>query len=451
MQFELTQEYLDNLKEAIASGNDAFVRESMAELHAADISRILGELSTEEAYFILKSLDREMGAEIIRDLDGDVRKRFLKNFSPEEISPYFKYISSDDAVDILNEQPIQVREEVVALIKNKEKANHIRELLHYEEDVAGGLMQKELVKANLNWTVRQCIEEIRRQSKKVQHVFSVYVVDDNDRLLGIVSLKKMLLSEDDTLIADIYEHDILSIESYRDAQEVAQMMERYDLEAIPVVNVHGKLLGRITIDDIVDVIKEEAKADIQAMTGISEDTEETANVWRMSWSRLPWLLIGMAGGILGARFLGLFESTISAVPAMAFFIPLITATGGNVGIQSSSVVVQSLADKSSIHNFGIQRLFKGFVVALINGVAISSIVFSFNILIGESTDIATIVSIALLSVVILSSFMGTITPILLDRIGFNPALAAGPFITTANDLLGLGVYFLVAHLLLSVK
>lgn len=447
MQFELTQEYLEQLRDAVAAGNNEYIRESMAELHAADISAILGELDTDESYFIMKSLDRELGAEIIRDLDADVRKKFLKNFTSEEIAYYFKYIHSDDAVDILNEQPIQKREEVVALIKNKEKANHIRELLHYEEDVAGGLMQKELVKANLNWTVRQCIEEIRRQSKKVEKIYSVYVVDDNEKLLGIVSLKKILLSEDETLIADIYEADILSVESYRDAEEVAQMMERYDLESIPVVNVHGKLLGRITIDDVVDVIKEEAKADMQAMAGISEHTEEDANVWRMSWARLPWLLIGMSGGIAGARFLGLFEETISIVPAMAFFIPLITATGGNVGIQSSSVVVQSLADKSSINNFGFQRLFKGFLVALINGIAISSIVLAFNIFIGEKTEIAIIVSIALFSVVILSSIMGTITPIILDKFGFNPALAAGPFITTANDLLGLGVYFSVAHLL----
>jgi magnesium transporter len=275
------------------------------------------------------------------------------------------------------------------------------------------------------------------------------VVDDHDKLLGIVSLKKMILAEDDMLIADIYDPDILSVESYRDAEEVAQIMEKYDMEAIPVVNVHGKLLGRITIDDVVDVIKEEAKADMQAMAGISEDTEEDANVWRMSWARLPWLLIGMTGGILGARFLGLFEHTISIVPAMAFFIPLITATGGNVGIQSSSVVVQNLADKTFINSFNFGRLFKGFLVALINGIAISSIVLVFNILIGEQTRIALIVSSALFSVVILSSIMGTITPIVLDKLGFNPALAAGPFITTANDLLGLGVYFSLAHILLS--
>lgn len=447
MEFELTQEYLDALKEAVASQNSSYIRESMAELHAVDISAILSKMETEEAKFIMDCLDRELGAEIISGLDEDIRKRFLKIFSSEEMAAYINYIDSDDAVDILNEQSIRVREEVVALIDNKEKATHIKELLHYEEDCAGGLMQKELVRANVNWTVTQCIEEIRRQSKKVEKIYSVYVVDDNDKLLGIVSLKKMLLSDDNTLIANIYDADIFSVESYREAEEVADIMEKYDLEAIPVVNVHGKLVGRITIDDVVDVIKEQAELDIQMMAGISESTEEDANVWRMSWARLPWLLIGMLGGILGARFLGLFENTISIVPAMAFFIPLITATGGNVGIQSSSVVVQALADKSSINNFTLQRLMKGFIIAIINGAAISSIVFGFNFLIGEKNEIAVVVSIALFSVVILASFMGTITPIILDKFGFNPALAAGPFITTANDLLGLGVYFSVAHFL----
>ncbi|MBX9852502.1 MAG: magnesium transporter [Cytophagaceae bacterium] len=447
MQFELTQEYLDQIKEAIASKNVDYINQTLGELHSADIAAVIGELDIEESEYLLNCLDRELGAEIIRDLEGEIRKKLLKNFSPDEIAWYFKHIDSDDAVDILNEQPIPVREEVIAFIKNQEKADHIRELLHYEEDVAGGLMQKELVKANLNWTVTQCIEEIRRQSKKVEKVFYVYVVDDHEKLLGIVSLKKMLLADEDTLIADIYEPDIHYVESYREAEEVAQIMEKYDIEAIPVVNVHGKLLGRITIDDVVDVIKEEAKLDMQAMAGISESTEEDANVWRMSWARLPWLLIGMSGGILGARFLGLFESTISLVPAMAFFIPLITATGGNVGIQSSSVVVQALANKNSINNFNLQKLFKGFLIALINGIAISSIVFLFNMLIGEKNEIAIIVSIALFSVVMLASLMGTITPVILDKFGFNPALASGPFITTANDLLGLGVYFLVAHLL----
>ncbi|MFL5730315.1 MAG: magnesium transporter [Cytophagaceae bacterium] len=449
MEFEVTQDFIHSIQEAILRHDDVFIREKMEDLHAADISGILQELDTEESRYVLNLVNKEMGAEIISSLDEDVRKKFLRAFSPEELAQYISYTDSDDAVDIINEQPIKIREEVIELVElaNREKANHIRDLLHYEEDCAGGLMAKELIKANINWTITQCIEEIRRQSKKVDKIFSVYVVDNSDKLLGIVSLKKMLLADDETRIADIYSSDIISVESYRQAEEVAEIMQKYDLESIPVVNVHGKLLGRITIDDVVDVITENAEQDIQMMAGISDSTEEDASVWRISRVRLPWLLVGMLGGILGARFIGLFEKDITNIPAMAFFIPLITATGGNVGIQSSSVVVQSLANKLGIGSFNSQKLFKGFLVAVINGIAISSLVFLINMGIGEETRLAIVVSIALLSVVILSSFMGTITPLILDKTGVNPAIASGPFITTANDLLGLGIYFLVAHTL----
>jgi magnesium transporter len=449
MEFEVTEDFIRSIQDAIEKREEAFIREKMEDLHAADISGILHELNTDESRYVLSLVNKEVGAEIISSLDEDMRKKFLRAFSPRELAQYIGYTDSDDAVDIINEQPVKIREEVIALVEseNREKANHIRDLLHYEEDCAGGLMAKELIKANINWTITQCIDEIRRQSKNVWKIYSVYVVDNNDKLLGIVSLKKMLLAEDETRISNIYSSDIISVESYKSAEEVAEIMQKYDLEAIPVVNVHGKLLGRITIDDVVDVITEQAEQDIQLMAGISDSAEEDASVWRLSRVRLPWLLVGMLGGILGARFIGLFEDDILLIPAMAFFIPLITATGGNVGIQSSSVVVQSLANKSGITAFNMQRHFKGFLVALINGIAISSLVFLINLVIGEEMKLAIVVSIALFSVVVLSSFMGTITPLLLDKAGVNPAIAAGPFITTANDLLGLGIYFLVAHTL----
>jgi len=451
MEFELTEEYLEKLREAIALGDTAYITEQMHDLHPADISSIFDDLEFKESKYILELLNKSLGAEIIRDMDEEVRKDFLKIFTPHEVAAYVNYINSDDAVDILNELPIQAREEVIAFVSNKEKAANIKDLLRYEEDCAGGLMGKELIKANINWTVTQCIEEIRRQSRKVDKIYSVYVVDDFGKLLGIVSLKKMLLADDEAHIADLYDPDIISIESYRAAEEVTELMQKYDLESIPVVDVHGNLLGRITIDDVVDVLREQAEQteqDIQIMAGISDSTEEDANVWQLSRVRLPWLLIGMLGGMLGARFIGIFEKDISLIPAMAFFIPLITATGGNVGIQSSSVIVQDLANASSSETmFTFSKFFKSFIVAIINGIAISSVVFLANFILGEELRLAIVVSCALFSVVILASFMGTVTPIVLDRMGVNPALAAGPFITTANDLLGLAIYFLVAHLL----
>jgi magnesium transporter len=448
MAFELTEELINELKECFNSDDqNSRILDLVAEIPEQDLSVILYELDTDESVALLDILSTEKSALVISELDTDIRLKILKNYTPEKIAGYIEYIDSDDAVDIINELSIKTGEEVIAFIKNPEKADHIIDLLHYDEDCAGGLMAKELIKANLNWTIDRCIEEIRAQSKNVDKIFSIYVVDDNIRLLGILSLKKLLLADENSLIADIYEPSIESIESYRSGTEVAELMQKYDLETIPVVNVQGKLLGRITIDDVIDLITEQADLERQMMSGISNDAEEDDSVWLLSKSRLPWLIVGMLGGILGAQFIGIFENVIQQITAMAFFIPLITATGGNVGIQSSSMVVQSLARDSSYVGLEFKRFLKGFVVSLINGLALASLVFLFNFVLKQELNLSITVSIALFCVVLVSSFMGTITPLILYRFGVNPALASGPFITTANDLLGLGIYFSVAHLL----
>lgn len=450
MAFELTEDLINELKECFNSDDqNSRILDLVGEIPEQDLSAILYELETDESVALLDILSTEKSAQVISELDTDIRLKILKNYTPEKIADFIEFIDSDDAVDIINELSIKTGEEVIAFIKNPEKADHIIDLLHYDEDCAGGLMAKELIKANLNWTIDRCIEEIRAQSKNVDKIFSIYVVDDNIRLLGILSLKKLLLADENSLIADIYEPTIESIESYKSGTEVAELMQKYDLETIPVVNVQGKLLGRITIDDVIDLITEQADLERQMMSGISNDAEEDDSVWLLSKSRLPWLIVGMLGGILGAQFIGLFENVLHQVTAMAFFIPLITATGGNVGIQSSSMIVQSLARDSSYIGMEFNRFWKGFVVSLINGIAIASLVFLFNYILKQEINLAITVSIALFCVVLVSSFMGTITPLILYRFGVNPALASGPFITTANDLLGLGIYFSIAHLLYS--
>lgn len=445
--FQLSKEFLERLEEAVEVRDEVFIQESLSNVKAADVSTILHEFDAEESKYIFDLLPVDKAAVILSELDEDVRKDFLKSFSSGEIAPYVEQLDSDDAVDLLNEQPVKIREEVIANLGNTEKAEHIVDLLHYEEDCAGGLMAKELIKANLNWTVTETIEEIRRQAENVSKIYSVYVVDDEEKLLGKVSLKRMLLSRAGTRIADIYDPEIISVQTYMDEEEVGFIMRRYDLEAVPVVNIQNKLVGRITIDDIVDVITELAEEERQLMSGISEDVEESDSVWRISRARLPWLIIGMVGGILAAQFLGIFESDIEIIPALAFYIPLITATGGNVGIQSSSIILQSLANPSVFSESVGKRLLKVLLVALFNGLVLALLVLAGVLLLGAEMKLVLVVSLALFSVVLLASFMGTITPMVLDRFGVNPALASGPFITTANDLLGLGVYFTVAHLL----
>lgn len=447
MEFSLSKEYLDRFQLALNEREDAFIKESLEGVNPADITSLLDEFNAEECKYVFDLLPVEVDAAILNGLDEDEREKFIEHFTPDELAGYLEWLDSDDGADILYQMPLKRREEVIRLIENEEKAGHILDLLRYDEDVAGGLMAKELIKANVNWTVQQCIEEIRKQAENVQKIYSVYVVDDKDKFLGRVSLKRIILADDKVKIGDLYDTDIISVETSMDEVEVATIMEKYDLEAVPVLNARGKLVGRITIDDIVDVIKELADEERQIMAGISADVEEDDTVWKLSKARLPWLTIGMAGGLLGAQFMGLFKGDIAIIPALAFFIPLITATGGNVGIQSSSIVVQSLANPNVFAERLWRRMVKVLFVAVVNGVILALMVFGAVILVNRDQSLALTVSAALFSVVLLASLMGTITPLVLDKFGINPALASGPFITTTNDLLGLAVYFSVAHLL----
>lgn len=447
MEFELSKEYLDRFTQAVETGEDDFIRSTLEGVNPADISELLEEFDTDQSKYVLDLLDTEVGAEILVDLDEDTQAKFLENFTADEVAEFVDHMDSDDGVDIISELPVEKQEEVLAAVENEEKAGYILDLLRYDEDVAGGLMAKELIRANLNWTVSQCIEEIRKQAENVEKIYSVYVVDNKDTLLGRVSLKKIILSEPDVLVADIYDSDIVSVGTHADEEEVALTMQKYDLDALPVVNVKGKLVGRITIDDAIDVMTEQAEEERQMMAGISGDVEEDDSVWILSKARLPWLVIGLVGGLLGAKFISLFEKDIALIPAMAFFIPLITATGGNVGIQSSSIVVQGLASYNAFEDSMFQKMVKVLFVAVVNGLILALIVFGIVIFSTSNQAMAGTVAIALFCVVLLASFMGTITPLILDKMGINPAMASGPFITTANDLLGLTVYFTVAHLL----
>jgi magnesium transporter len=447
VEFDLTKEYRDRFQQALDDRDVDFILKSLADINAADITALLYEFTWEESKFVVDLLPLNERAEIINDLDSDARKNFLKIFKLAEITEIINLLDSDDAADILNELPIKESEEVIAGL-DQELKSQVIDLLRYDDNVAGGIMAKELIKARDNWTVVQCIDEIRKQAENVSKFYAVYVVNDQDKLMGRVALQKLILTDSKTLVKEIYDDDVVSVETYLEDREVAEIMQKYDLESVPVVNVQGQLVGRITIDDVVDVITEQAEEDRQLMTGISEDVEEDDSVWRNTRARLPWLLIGVVGGIVSAKFMGLFEEQILQVVAVATFIPLIQATGGNVGIQSSSIVVQSLANPGIVDEGLWKRLSKVFLVALLNAALLSLIVLGVNLALGGDQKLSFVVSLALFSVVVIASFIGTITPLILNRLGFNPALASGPFITTTNDLLGLGIYFLTVNLLL---
>ncbi len=426
----------------------ATIKQLTKRIDAADLSFLLRKIETPQARFIIEHIEVTKAAIILAELEPEIRTPFLKTFTAEELAPLLNEMESDDIADMLNEQHDALFLETVITMLDIRKANDVRELDHYDSDCAGGLMSKELIKIDISWTVGQCMEEIKQQAERVKKVFSVYVVDNQGKFLGRVSLKTIIISDRETKISEIYLQDVVSIETYQSQDEVIEIMQKYDLETVPIVDMQGHLVGRIMIDDIVDVIKEQAELDQRAMSGLAEDVDETDTVWKLSRARLPWLLIGMSGGLLGATFLGTFTKELLLVPAMAFFIPLITATGGNVGIQSSTVIIQTLAESRLYKTTWYQRLYKTIAVALVNGIAISSFVYLFNYFVMSNVELAFVVSVALFAVVLLASITGTATPIILDRLGVNPALASGPFITTANDLLGLAVYFWVARLLL---
>jgi magnesium transporter len=450
MTFELTKEYVAHIETAIAAQDTATLKAEMEELFPADINTVLYELEPEAAHYLFTLLDTEVGAEILANIDDPAdRRQFLTNFTSEEITHYIELFDSDDAADLLKEQSIQVREEVIALLKDREQARFIIDLLPYDEDVAGGLMQKELVRANVNWTVNECIEEIRKQAEDVEKVYAVYVIDDNQTLLGLVSLKNLVLARKNTKIGNIFDDDIVYVETYRPVEEVVEIMQRYDLDAIPVVNVQKRLLGRITIDDVVDVITEKAEEDIQAIAGITGEVEEDDTVWAQAKARLPWLLVGVVGSLMAATVIRGFEGSLGKIAALAMFIPIMGSTGGNVGIQTASLIVQALSDKSGLEISWKERLRKVVLIAALNGVIIGILAGAYVLLSGE-TELFWVVCTSLFAVVLLASFMGTVTPLLLNRMGINPAIASGPFITTANDLVGIGTYFLIAHYLLEI-
>ena len=347
--FDLTKEYLNSIEEAISSENSEFLLSELDELFPADISSILYELDGSQAHQLFTLLDTEKGAEVLSNIESDDRKKFIKEqFTIEEIAKYVNLFDSDDAVDLLNEQPIEVREKVIALLEDREQARFILDLLHYPEDVAGGLMQKELVKVFTNQTVSECVEEIRLQAENVDKVYAVYVVDAEQKLKGIVSLKQIVLARKNTKIENIFDDEIAFVDTTQSGAEVAQIMQKYDLEAIPVVNSLGRLLGVITIDDVIDFITEKAEEDIQVMAGITGEAEEDDSVWHLAKARIPWLVVGVFGSLLAASVIRQFEDTLARVSALAMFIPIMGSTGGNVGIQTSSLIVQSLAEKSGI-------------------------------------------------------------------------------------------------------
>jgi magnesium transporter len=448
MAFQLTSEFLEQIEQLIARRDRSAIREIFKDFHFADVAEILEELDSEEATYLIKSLESVITSEALMEVDDDVREKILERLSPKEIARELAEMDTDDAADVVAELHADIQKKVIDKIEDIEHAADIVELLKYDEDTAGGLMAKELVRVKETWTTAGCVREMRRQAKNVTRVHSIYVVDKEGKLKGRLSLKDLLTAPEKAHISDIYIPKVDYVTVHTEGEEVARIMQKYDLEAIPVVDEDGVLVGRVTIDDIMDFIRDEAEKDYQMAAGISSDVEADDSLLKLTRARLPWLLIGMLGGIGAASIIEHFNTSMGNFVILLSFVPLIQATAGNVGVQSSAIVVQGLANDTIDGNI-IKRLFKEFLLGLINGLAIAIIALVFSHFIFKTTyEVSVTISIALVSVIIMAALIGTFIPIFLDKRGVDPAVATGPFITTSNDVFGILIYFLIAKLIL---
>ena len=448
-KFEISNSGIGAIKELINKGSDKRLRKRLKDLHYADIAEVIYELSTEQATYLVKLLDSEKTADALAEVDEDIREGILEKLSAKEIAEEIEELDTDDAADLIAELPEDRQEIVMSQITDSDHVEDIRELLTYQENTAGGLMAKELVKVEENLSVLKCLNEMRSQAEEVTRVHSIYVVDEYNILKGRLSLKDLITANSRAIVKDIYIPQVDAVTVDQPGEEVADIMSKYDLEAIPVVDNKKQLMGRITIDDIVDLIKEEAEKDYQLAAGISNDVEANDGIFELTKARLPWLFLGLLGGLGGVFILQDFEKIMELpeLRSLFFYTPLIAAMAGNVGVQSSAIIVQGLAN-NVVRGSLLPLLFKEIGLGLINGLALGLILILFGFIINQDLIISLTIAGAMMGVIIIAALVGTFVPIILNKRGIDPAIATGPFITTANDIFGIFFFFYMAKVFL---
>lgn len=449
MEFQINKDFTSYVSDLIAANDKEKIKEIFSEVHYADLAEFIEEADFDVAIAIIKTLDSEKTSDVIAELDEDDREEILRGLSSEEIAKELDELESDDAADVIAELSEEQKKEVISKIEDVEHAKDIVDLLRYDVDTAGGLMGKELVKVRNFWSNMRSIKEMRLQAEDIEKVYTIYVVDDNDVLKGRLSLKSLLTTSTKSLVNDVYSPSITSVRVDDKAEDVAKIMQKYDLVVVAVVDEMHRLVGQITIDDVVDIIKDEAERDYQIAAGITDDVEASDSIIELTKARLPWLILGLFGGLGAAAIMGGFEDTLSKFPILFFFTPLIAAMAGNVGVQSSAIIVQGLAN-DNIKGSLWDRLFKEVGLSLINGIVLGCLVIAYGFI--QNFEILTTmtISISLVIVIIIAALVGTFVPIILDKRGIDPALATGPFITTSNDIFGIFIYFLIAKMMLPI-
>ncbi|MDD3773375.1 MAG: magnesium transporter [Weeksellaceae bacterium] len=451
MQLKIDKEFLAALSESIKEQNSKQILGVLDDMHPADIAEFLPELEVEEQSYLISLFENEVAAAVILELEEEDRKRLLQLLSPKEIAEGFIIeMDTDDAVDVIGELSEVKQDEVIAQLEDKEHAQDIVDLLRYDDDTAGGLMRKEFVSVNENWNALRALRQMLRQAEEMKEVYSIYVVDDDNVLLGILSLKKLLTISSTTPLGEVYDEKVRYVKVTEKDVDVANQIQKYDLMEIPVVDELKRLQGVITVDDVIDVLREEADENYQLAAGITRNVDASDTILTLTKARLPWLLIGMFGGLGAASIIHGFEETLATYTALILFIPLIQSTAGNVGIQSSAIVVQGLAN-GSIKGKILNRLIKEFFLGLLNGVGIALIVLIISHFFFHTSYLISLTIVtALITVIVNAAVIGTFVPIFLSNRGIDPAVSTGPFITTSNDILGIFIYFMIAKLILGI-
>lgn len=449
---DFTDSNIESITEAIEAQDRALVIQEISRLHPADIAELFRELNLRQAEWVFNLIDsNETKADVLMELDEEDRKKLLEDMAPEEIGHFIDMLDTDDAVDLIQELDKDDRQEVISHIDDMEQAGNIVDLLQYDEDTAGGLMGTEMIVVNENWNMPRCISEMRAQAEELDDVYNIYVVDDEERLTGILPLKKMITDPSVSKIKRVMEADPKSVTTDTPIDEVALDFEKYDLVSVPVVDTIGRLVGQITVDDVMDEVREQSERDYQLASGLSSDVDADDSVLSQTKARIPWLLIGIVSGIVASLILAGFQDQIAAVTALALFIPIIGGTGGNVGVQASAIVVQGLANGTlEIKEFG-RQIGKEVLIGLTNAIIIASVILVYNLIMMPGELAVTLsVAISLFVVVMFATLLGTLVPLTLERLHINPALATGPFIQISNDIVGLVIYVYVSKLCLGI-
>ena len=431
--------------------DDEGLKAAMEDMHPADVAELVGDLDTVTAEHVLMMLDEETQADVLMELDEDERRKLLDRMPTEVIAQQLENLDTDDAVDLIQELDEEDRDEVIAQIDDMEQAGDIIDLLKYDDDTAGGLMGTEMIGVNENWSMPECLKQMRIQAEDMDEIYNIYVVDDDNRLKGVFPLKTMVTHPSVSKIKHVIEAEPLSAKTDTPIDDVALDFEKYNLVAMPVVDSIGRLVGRITVDDIMDHLREQQERDYQLASGISTDVDTDDSVLSQTRARIPWLLIGICSGIIASIILGGFEDKIHAVTALALFIPIIGGTGGNVGVQASAIVVQSLANGTlEISDFG-RQIGKELLVGLLNASIVSAVMLGYNLIFLPNNFAVTLsVAVSLFVVVMFATILGSVVPLTLEKLGINPALATGPFIQISNDIVGLIIYVLISSWLLGI-